>query len=180
MAGIDIARRLRHQVNAPIVFRERHHFADGFFAGDQHDDAVEPKRNAAMGRSAETKSAEDMAEERFLRFLTHPKRREYFRLPYPITSGATLVVDGTNYKVGELSERGLRVITGVGQFPVDSQVEGTLALTMGVRCQVSGTVLRIEDDAFVVKLDRGPSTRDVMREQLHLSKTFPDWKPLPA
>ena len=51
---------------------------------------------------------------------------------------------------------------------------------MGVRCPIAGTVLRIEDDAFVVKLERGPSTRDVMREQLHLSKAFPDWKPLPA
>jgi hypothetical protein len=111
---------------------------------------------------------------------TLTSRREYFRLPYPITSGATLVVGSTNYKVGELSERGLRVITGVGEFPVDSRIEGTLALTMGARCQISGTVLRIEDDAFVVKLERGPSTRDVMREQLYLSKTFPDWKPLPA
>jgi hypothetical protein len=114
------------------------------------------------------------------RMPTLTSRREYFRLPYPVTSGATLAVDGTNYKVGELSERGLRVITGVGQFPVDSRIEGTLTLTVGGRCQISGTVLRIEDDAFVVKLERGPSTRDVMREQLHLSKTFPDWKPLPA
>ena len=111
---------------------------------------------------------------------TLTSRREYFRLPYPITSGATLVVGGTNYKVSEVSERGLRVITGVGKFPVDSRIEGTLALTMGTRCQISGTVLRIEDDAFVLKLERGPSTRDVMREQLYLSKTFPDWKPLPA
>jgi len=114
------------------------------------------------------------------RMPTLTSRREYFRLPYPITSGATLVVDGTNYKVGEVSERGLRVVTGVGQFPVDAHIEGTLTLTMGARCPVAGTVLRIEDDAFVVKLDRGPSTRDVMREQLHLSKAFPDWKPLPA
>jgi len=111
---------------------------------------------------------------------TLTSRREFFRLPYPITSGATLVVDGTNYKVGEISERGLRVVTGVGRFPVDAPVEGTVILTMGVRCQVSGSVLRVDDDSFVVRLDRGPSTRDIIREQLHVAKAFPDWKPQPA
>ena len=50
------------------------------------------------------------------RMPTLTSRREYFRLPYPVTSGATLVVDGTNYKVGEVSERGLRVVSGVGSF----------------------------------------------------------------
>lgn len=107
-------------------------------------------------------------------------RREFFRLPYPVTTGATLDVEGTNYKVGEVSERGLRIVTGVGKFDVESEIQGTLILTMGLRCKISGKVLRIEDGAFVVKLERGPTTYDVIREQRHLSKTFPDWKPLPA
>jgi hypothetical protein len=107
-------------------------------------------------------------------------RREYFRLPYPITSGATLAVDGANYKVGELSERGLRVVSGVGRFAVDSRVQGTLTLAVGVTCAVMGTVLRIEDDSFVVKLERGPTSYDVIREQRFVAKTFPDWKPQPA
>ena len=114
------------------------------------------------------------------RMPTLTSRREYFRLPYPITSGATLVVDGTNYTVRELSERGLRVVAGVGRFPVDTPVEGTLILTMGVRCPISGSVLRVEDDSVVLKLERGPSTRDVIREQLYVAKAFPDWKPQPA
>jgi hypothetical protein len=106
-------------------------------------------------------------------------RREFFRLPYPITSGATLAVDGANYKVGELSERGLRVVSGVGRFAVDSQVQGTLTLAMGLSCPVTGTVVRIEDDAFVVKLERGPTSYDVIREQRFVAKAFPDWKPQP-
>lgn len=114
------------------------------------------------------------------RMPTLTSRREFFRLPYPISSGATLCVGGANYKVGEISERGLRVVTGIGQFPVDACVEGTLTLTTGVRCPVSGTVLRIEGDAFVLKLERGPTTRDIMREQLFMAKAFPDWKPQPA
>ncbi|HEV7606636.1 MAG TPA: PilZ domain-containing protein, partial [Steroidobacteraceae bacterium] len=107
-------------------------------------------------------------------------RREFFRLPYPITSGATLAVDGANYKVGELSERGLRIVSGVGRFAVDMRVQGTLTLAMGLSCPVTGTVLRIEDDAFVLKLERGPTSYDVIREQRFVAKIFPDWKPTPA
>jgi hypothetical protein len=106
-------------------------------------------------------------------------RREFFRLPYPVTTGATLDVEGAHYKVAELSERGLRIVSGVEDFEVDAQVDGTLILTMGLRCKVSGKVLRIEDGALVLQLECGPTTYDVIREQRHLAKTFPDWKPLP-
>lgn len=107
-------------------------------------------------------------------------RREFFRLPYPITSGAKLAVDGANYTVGELSERGLRVISGVGRFALDSRIHGTLTLAVGLTCEVTGTVTRIEDDAFVVKLERGPTSYDIIREQRFVAKNFPDWKPQPA
>ena len=113
------------------------------------------------------------------RIPTLTSRREFFRLPYPVTTGATLAVEGTNYKVGEVSERGLRIVSDLGKFSPEAEVQGTLILTMGLRCKVSGKVLRIEDGAVVVKLDRGPTTYDVIREQRHLTKTFPDWKPLP-
>jgi hypothetical protein len=107
-------------------------------------------------------------------------RREYFRLPYPVTSGATLAIEGYQYKVEEISERGLRIVSDVGDFELDTEVQGTLTLTMGLRCEVSGKVLRMENGAVVLKLERGPSTYDVIREQRHLTKTFPNWKPLPA
>jgi len=104
-------------------------------------------------------------------------RREYFRLPYPVSTGALLSVEGANYKVDELSERGLRVVTGVGRFPVNSRVEGTLILTAGLNCKVTGTVLRVDENSFVVQLDKGPTCYDVIREQRHLAKTHPEWKP---
>jgi hypothetical protein len=107
-------------------------------------------------------------------------RREYFRLPYPITAGAVLTVNGTNYKVDELSERGVRVVTGVGRLPVDAVVQGTLTLAMGTRCTVQGVILRVDDDSFIVKIDKGIKGYDVIREQVFVSKKFPDWKPQPA
>ena len=50
------------------------------------------------------------------RIPTLTSRREYFRLPYPVTTGATLSVEGTNYKVGEVSERGLRIVSDTSKF----------------------------------------------------------------
>ena len=107
-------------------------------------------------------------------------RREYFRLPYPVTSGATLSIEGYQYKVGEISERGLRIVSNAADFELETEVQGTLILTMGMRCAVSGKVLRVEDGTVVLKLERGPSTYDVIREQRYLTRTFPDWKPIPA
>lgn len=107
-------------------------------------------------------------------------RREYFRLPYPVSTSAVLAMAGANYKVDELSERGLRVVTGVGRFPVNSRIEGTLMLTGGLRCPVIGTVLRIDENSFIVQLEKGPSCYDVIREQRHLAKIYPEWKPQPV
>jgi hypothetical protein len=114
------------------------------------------------------------------RMPTLSSRREYFRLPYPVTTSAVLAVEGANYKVDEVSERGLRIVSGVGRFPVNSRVTGTLMLTAGLRCVVSGTVLRVDENSFIVQLDKGPTCYDVIREQRHLARTHPEWKPLPA
>lgn len=107
-------------------------------------------------------------------------RREFFRLPYPVSSGATLAFGGTNYQVAEISEGGLRLNCSGQNFPVEGCVQGTLVLSSGSRCMVVGTVLRVEDRCVVLKLTRGPTSQDVFREQRHLSKTFPDWKPQPV
>ena len=111
---------------------------------------------------------------------TLTSRREYFRLPYPVTSGARLSIDGSNYTVEEISERGLRLVASGDKFPLEQSVQGMLILTAGLRCMIIGTVLRVEDRCEVLKLSRGPTSSDVFREQRHLSKNFPDWKPQPA
>lgn len=107
-------------------------------------------------------------------------RREYFRLPYPVSTGAVLFLEGANYKVDELSERGLRVISAGARFEVNARIEGTLTLTAGVRCTIAGTILRSDENSFVVQLEKGPTCYDVIREQRHLAKTHPEWKPQPA
>ena len=114
------------------------------------------------------------------RMPTLKSRREYFRLPYPVTTGAVLSLEGANYRVAELSERGLRILAEGSRFDVDSPVEGVLMLTAGVRCTIAGRVLRVDERSFIVQLDKGPTCYDVIREQRHLSKTHPEWKPQPV
>lgn len=114
------------------------------------------------------------------RIPTLTSRREFFRLPYPLTTGATLAIDGTNYTVAEVSEAGLRLSCSVDKFPLEQRVQGTLTLTAGMRCTITGTVLRIESRCVILKLSRGPTNYDVLREQRHLTKNFPDWEPQPA
>src|SRR3954471_17338800 len=63
---IDVARRLGHKIDHAIGFREGDHFADAFFAGDQHDDAVKAESDPAVWRSPEAKGAEKVAEKRLL------------------------------------------------------------------------------------------------------------------
>ena len=111
---------------------------------------------------------------------TLTSRREFFRLPYPVTSGATLAIDGTNYTVGEVSERGLRLNCSGANFPLTERIQGTLLFTAGMRCTVTGSVLRVEERCVILMLSRGLTGYDLMREQRHLSKNFPDWKPHPA
>jgi hypothetical protein len=111
---------------------------------------------------------------------TLTSRREYFRLPYPVTAAAVLSIGGADYKVDEISERGLRIVKSDEQFAVNARMQGELRLTAGLRCVVSGTVLRVDATHLVVLLDKGPTCYDVIREQRHLSKTHPEWKPQPA
>jgi hypothetical protein len=112
-----------------------------------------------------------------LRIPTLASRREFFRLPYPVMGGAILAVDGASYTVGEISEGGMRLVATSTSFPIAERVQGTLVLSAGVRCTVTGTVLRIEGNCVVLKLSRGPTSYDVIREQRHVAKNFPDWKP---
>jgi hypothetical protein len=41
-------------------------------------------------------------------------------------------------------------------------------------------VLRVDENSFVVQLEKGPTCYDVIREQRHLARTHPDWKPQPV
>jgi hypothetical protein len=104
------------------------------------------------------------------------QQRQYFRLRYPLAAQPTLRVGGQTFAVTELSEGGMRIIAGpAGRIAPEWNVRGELRLATGDTVPVEGSVLRIDDAHVVVKLDRGPSYKDMLAEQRYVAQRYPDW-----
>jgi len=72
--------RLSHQFLTAVVFRKRHHVADGFFAADQHDEPIKPERDSAVRRRTQPEGAEEMTKLGLLLFRADSERVEHLRL----------------------------------------------------------------------------------------------------
>jgi hypothetical protein len=104
------------------------------------------------------------------------QQRQHFRLRYPLAAQPTLRVAGHSFAVTELSEGGMRIITGpAGRIAPDWDVRGELVLATGDTVPVDGYVLRIDDSYVVVKLMHGPSYKDMFAEQRYVAQRYPDW-----
>jgi hypothetical protein len=104
------------------------------------------------------------------------QERQHFRLRYPLAAQPTLTVDGRSYGVTELSEGGLRLIAGPsGRLAPAWSVRGELMLAVGSTIEIQGTVLRIDDAHVIVRLDLGPTFKDMVAEQRYVAQRFPDW-----
>jgi hypothetical protein len=69
-------RRIGHQILRGGRFREGDHFADGFLAGEQHDDAINAKRDAAVRRRAISQRVEEKAKAAAQLFFGQAERFE--------------------------------------------------------------------------------------------------------
>ncbi len=104
------------------------------------------------------------------------QQRQYFRLRYPLAAQPTLRVGGLTFAVTELSEGGMRLIVGpAGRIAPTWDVRGELRLATGSTVAVEGSVLRIDESHVIVKLDRGPSYKDMLAEQRYVAQRYPDW-----
>ncbi len=82
-----------------------------------------------MDCSSETKS------------LAEQQRRTCFRVQYPPTARPTLRVEGIDFKITEISEKGMRVIASrVDLGPINRKVEGKINFDNGTVQSVAGTV----------------------------------------
>src|SRR5438067_5356583 len=63
LTRIDIGRGLGHQIHPAIVFWECHYVPDRFGAAEQHHQPIEPERDPAMRRRAQTQSTKQMTEQ---------------------------------------------------------------------------------------------------------------------
>ncbi len=78
LLGRRLRRRAHHQVLGALVHREQHHLAQVFLAGEQHDDAVDARRDAAVRRRAERKRVQHAAE---LSLPARSRRSRQWRRP---------------------------------------------------------------------------------------------------
>src|SRR5690242_6313482 len=80
LGSVDIAGRLGHQVNGGGRFRERDYFADRFFAGEDHSDAIEAKRDSAVRRRSIRERVEKEPEPALGLLFAEAERFEHARL----------------------------------------------------------------------------------------------------
>ncbi|MCA9264291.1 MAG: PilZ domain-containing protein [Planctomycetales bacterium] len=100
-------------------------------------------------------------------------QRRFFRLAYPLSDRPQLLLDGRNYEVSEISERGLRIYcTQTSKFEVGQCVEGVIIFHDGESAKISGTVGRLSDIEVVVVRVEGVTFARMVDEQRHLINKY--------
>ncbi|MEO1526843.1 MAG: PilZ domain-containing protein [Planctomycetota bacterium] len=92
-------------------------------------------------------------------------RREYFRLRYPPGRRPVVWIDGEEYELTELSERGARIICRESTLQIDDLVTGVVLFQDGENVPFEGTLARIEKNEWIIKIQIGISPGRVVQEQ---------------
>ncbi|MFB9134362.1 PilZ domain-containing protein [Vibrio olivae] len=101
------------------------------------------------------------------------QRRAFFRLNYPKRARPNVRIDGDLYHVSEVSEQGIRVVMNPRGFYHGLTLKGRLNLHQDKQIEVQGQVIRMEETEVILKLDLGPSFRDMVQEQRYLRQNYP-------
>ena len=101
-------------------------------------------------------------------------QREYFRLSYPRRMMPTILIDETEYRISEISERGLRIqVQTLAGFPPGGEVTGIITFKDGARIEISGVTLRWDKREVIVAPLEGVTFRRIVIEQRSLIREFP-------
>ncbi len=102
------------------------------------------------------------------------EKRAYYRLYYPVHDRPVWEINGREYEVMEISERGARLRFGEG-LPerLEDPVSGMIHFSDGAEVEVVGNVLRKIPSGVVVQLSKGISFRRMLVEQVHLKERYP-------
>jgi hypothetical protein len=104
------------------------------------------------------------------------QQRAYYRLQYPNCARPSLHISGTRYSVTELSEQGLRLLKAHRSLDaVGVKVRGELSLHDNTELKLTGHVLRLEANEVIVKLEEGPSFKNMLDEQRFMRATYPEF-----
>mgnify|MGYP000209086016 CR=1 FL=1 len=97
--------------------------------------------------------------------MKEENQREYYRLSYPDSHRPSLVMDVENYEIADVSEYGMKVkIDNDPAFMVADSIIATIAFPDGKEFDLSGEIVRIDEDCAGLKLET-PLPLSVIREE---------------
>lgn len=100
-------------------------------------------------------------------------QREYFRLVYPQAHRPTLIVDIDNYEIEDVSEYGMKVrIDNDPAFMVDDSIIATIAFPDGKEFDLSGQVVRIDDEYAGLQLETPLPLSVIRAESLYIMNNY--------
>jgi hypothetical protein len=103
------------------------------------------------------------------------QKRGHYRLEYPVSDRPSVLVNGHQYEVVDVSEQGMKFKCQNKITPdKDSPFKATVFFKDGKSFDVSGTILRYdaEQDQCVVQLTKGIPLAKMIEEQLLLIRKY--------
>jgi len=100
------------------------------------------------------------------------ERRRYFRLSYPLHEMPTIEVDGVVYRLIEISEHGVVIYVTDKPFHIGQSVSGQLTLHGNEAVNVSGSILRYNNDGAILYLPVGIPSNQIVKEQLRMIRLY--------
>lgn len=105
------------------------------------------------------------------------ERRYSYRIRYPINARPFLTIEGEDYPVIDLCEKGVRFLKGNSrEFPCGSIVRAILTLAHKARIELMGQILRVEREEGVIFLLTPIPRGKLMEEERYLANRFPGYR----
>lgn len=102
------------------------------------------------------------------------QKRQFYRLKYPKRGRPSVRFSQEMFSVTEVSEGGIRLlINNFTNLYEGFCVKGVLSLHNDCEVPIEGAILRFDDNEVIVKLNKGPSFKDMVDEQRHIRNVFP-------
>ncbi len=111
---------------------------------------------------------------RFMKgFKMAAQKREYFRVEFPHSYRPNLTMSAETYEIEDVSEYGVKFkVETITHFTLDEMVIVSVVFPDGEEYELSGQVVRIDDDAVSLQLLTPIPLSKIRAEHLHLIQHY--------
>ncbi|MDN3682449.1 PilZ domain-containing protein [Vibrio tapetis subsp. quintayensis] len=104
------------------------------------------------------------------------QKRKYYRLKYPKRAMPVMRIQGEQFHVSEVSEKGIRIIMNrLNSLYHGLSLAGSVKLHGDQNIKIEGAVLRMENSEVILQLSKGPSFKDMVQEQRFIRNKYPTY-----